>query len=272
MEKFTDFMITFFQDYSLKVVAAILIFIIGKWIAKRATKLIILLLEKKEVDVTLTRFLSNIIYYLFMMVILIAAVSRLGVNISSLLAIMGAAGLAVGLALKDSLSNFASGVMLILFRPFSAGQFIDLKAADISGTVKSIDVFNTILHTIDNKKVIIPNAKITNDVITNISANESRRIDLKVGISYKNNIAKVKEILKGLIDSDDRILEKPAPKVVVTKLAESRVNMSVRAWVKRPKYWSVMFDLNEKIKTTFDEEGISIPYSEQHVYIHSEKA
>jgi small conductance mechanosensitive channel len=254
--------------YSIKILAAILIFLIGKWIAGKISKLVTTLLEKSNVDVTLTRFLENIIYYVLMILIIIAAAGQLGINTTSFLTIVGAAGLAVGLALKDSLSNFASGVMLILFRPYRTGDFVDI--AGVTGNVINIAMFNTTMNTPDNKRVIVPNASITSNVITNVTANDTRRVDLVIGIGYDDDIKKAKDVLHRIIKEESRVLDKPATNIAVSELADSSVNFVVRPWVKTDDYWDVYFDLTEKIKTTFDEEGISIPYPQQDVHIHNQ--
>jgi small conductance mechanosensitive channel len=255
--------------YSLKVVAALLIFIIGKWIARKISKVLGVLLEKNKVDVTLVGFLSNITYYALLIVVLIAAAGQLGINTTSFLTIVGAAGLAVGLALKDSLGNFASGVMLILFRPFHVGDLV--VAAGVTGKIEQITIFTTVINTLDNQRVIVPNGAITADVITNVNANPTRRVDMVFGIGYDDDIALAKKILMDLLEADSRVLNDPAPTVAVAELADSSVNFNVRPWVKTEDYWGVYLDLTEKVKLTFDEAGISIPYPQQDLHLYSEK-
>ncbi|MCK5311462.1 MAG: mechanosensitive ion channel [Desulfobacteraceae bacterium] len=254
--------------YAIKIVAAILIFLIGKWVACKIAKLCAKLFEKNSIDVTLVKFFENIIYYILLVVVIIAALGQLGINTTSFLTIVGAAGLAIGLALKDSLSNFASGVMLIMFRPYQIGDFID--TSGVSGTVADIALFNTILNTPDNQRVIIPNSSVTSGVITNVTANDTRRVDLTIGIGYDDDIKKAKDTLETIIKSDARILETPATNIAVSELADSSVNFVVRPWVKTSEYWDVYFDLTEKIKTTFDKEGISIPYPQQDVHLYNQ--
>ncbi len=256
--------------YSIKLIAAILIFIIGKWLAHKISRLITKLLEKNNIDATLVNFLESIIYYTFLIVVIIATAGQLGINTTSFITIVGAAGLAIGLALKDSLSNFASGVMLILFRPFRVGDFVT--AGGVSGTVVSIALFNTTLNTPDNQRVIVPNSGITSSVITNVTANDTRRVDLVIGIGYDDDIKKAKEVLKRIIQEEDRILDTPKAKIAVSELADSSVNFVVRPWVKTSDFWDVYFDLTEKIKITFDEEGISIPYPQQDVHLYKKLA
>ena len=254
--------------YSLRLIAAIIIVIVGKWLSRKVSNLLVKLLEKNKVDVTLIGFLENITYYTLLVVVLIAAAGQLGINTTSFLTIVGAAGLAFGLALKDSLSNFASGAMLILFRPFRVGDFVG--AGGVAGTVESITIFNTILKTPDNKKIIAPNSIITGNVITNNTANPTRRVDLVAGISYDDDIAKAKEILVDLVKADPRILSDPAPKVAVSELADSSINFVVRPWVNTGDYWDVYFALTEQIKVAFDAEGISIPYPQRDVHLYSQ--
>lgn len=252
--------------YSIKILAALLIFIIGKWLCRKIADLIKKALEKNKVDITLTSFLNGIIYYALLILVLIAAAGQLGINTASFLTIVGAAGLAVGLALKDSLSNFASGVMLILFRPFQVGDFVN--AGGVSGSVQKIDIFNTILHTPDNQKVIVPNSSITTGVITNVTANDTRRVDLVIGISYEDDIPRAKQALREIINAEKRILENPATTIAVSELGNSSVSLVVRPWVKTSEYWDIYFDLMEKIKLTFDEKGITFPFPQTDVHLY----
>ncbi len=261
-----DQIISFISNYSWDILGSILIFVVGKWLAKKMVSLLIKLLRKQNVDETLIRFLDNIVYYALLVVVLMATADRLGVDTSSFLAIFGAAGLAVGLALKDSLGNFASGVMLVFFRPFKIGDVVT--AGGVTGKVEAISIFNTTFLTFDNQRMIVPNGQITNDVITNINANPTRRLDLVFGIGYGDNILTAKAIFKNMLESDPRILEEPAPTIVVSELAESSVNFYVRPWVNTADYWDVKFDLTEKVKLALDEAGISIPYPQTDVHLH----
>lgn len=255
--------------YSVKLIAAILIFFIGKWLAGKLSRLITKLLEKNKVDVTLVNFLESIIYYTLLVVVIIAVAGQLGINTTSFLTIVGAAGLAIALALKDSLANFASGVMLIMFRPFRVGDFVN--TGGVSGTVISIDLFNTILNTPDNQKVIVPNSAITSNVITNVTANDTRRVDLVIGIGYDDDIKKAKEVLQKVLHEEERVLDTPEANIAVSELADSSVNFVVRPWVKTSEYWNVYFALTEKIKIAFDKEGISIPYPQQDVHMFNQQ-
>lgn len=269
MENMLDGARVWFVAYSTKVLAAILLFIVGKWVSRKIADLIGRILERHDVDVTLISFSRSLIYYSLLVLVVIAAASQLGINTTSFLAVIGAAGLAIGLALKDSLSNFASGVMLILFRPFKAGDVVS--AGGVTGKVVAIGIFNTILFTPDNQKIIVPNSKITADVITNVTANETRRIDLVVGIGYGDDIDTARQILGRLIAEDRRILTKPKAVIALSELADSSVNFVVRPWVKGSDYWDVRFDLIEKVKKAFDEAGIGIPYPQQDVHLYVEK-
>jgi len=257
------------STYSLNIIGAILIFIVGKWLARRIARLLTKLLEKNNVDLTLVSFLSNLTYYTLVVLVVVAAAGRLGINTASFLTIIGAAGLAVGLALKDSLSNFAAGVMIVLFRPFTIGDVVS--AAGITAKVEKITIFNTLFCSPDNQLIIVPNSKIISDVITNITAKDTRRIDLVVGISYSDDMAKTKGILAGLAKADSRVLPEPATSIAVAELADSSVNLVFRPWVKTADYWDVRFDLTEKIKNALDEAGISIPFPQQDVHLFVEK-
>lgn len=252
-------------SYAFSLLMAILIFVMGKWFVNRVTSVFVKLLRKvKGMDETLVRFLENIVYYILMVVVILTALSELGVETTSFLAILGAAGLAIGLALKDSLGNFASGVMIILFKPFRSGDFVT--AAGVSGTVTEVGIFNSVFTTPDNQKIIVPNGAITSGSIVNVNAHDTRRVDLVVGIGYDDDIKKAKNVLNDIINSNEKVLLEKGVTVAVSELADSSVNFVVRAWVKTPDYWAVKFDLTETVKLRFDEEGISIPYPQQDVH------
>jgi small conductance mechanosensitive channel len=270
MENFADTLNLWISTYAVKAVVALAVFIIGKWLARWAANLVEKAMGKSAVETTLTKFLSKLIYYSLMLVVLITTAGQLGIKTTSFLAILGAAGLAIALALKDSLANFASGVMIILFRPFKVGDFVT--AGGNTGSVKHIDIFNTVLMTGDNQRIIIPNSAITGGAITNVNAEETRRIDLVIGIGYDDDIKQAKATLEDIVKNDSRILTDPAPKIAVAELADSSVNFVVRPWVKTADYWAVRFDLTENIKLTFDEKGISIPYPQQDVHMYQETA
>ncbi len=257
---------SFITNYAWNILGALLIFFIGRWVARKLVSLLGKILARQKIDETLIRFLDNIAYYSLMVVVLMATADRLGVDTTSFLAIFGAAGLAVGLALKDSLGNIASGVMLVFFRPFKIGDVVT--AGGVTGKVESISVFNTIFLTPDNQRMVVPNGQITNATITNINANPTRRLDLVFSIGYEDNILTVRAIFKNALEADARILEDPAPQIVVSELADSSVNFFVRPWVKTEDYWDVKFDLIEKIKLALDEAGISIPFPQTDVHLH----
>lgn len=235
IDKYIEMVTYWVTTYSVKILAALLILVIGKWLARRITNVITRLMEKNKVDITLVRFLDSIMYYSFMVMVVIAAAGQLGINTTSFLTIVGAAGLAIGLALKDSLSNFASGVMLVLFRPYRVNDYVDI--GGVAGNVVSISLFTTELNTVDNQKVIVPNASITSNVITNVTANPTRRVDLVIGIGYNDDIKKAKEVIQGVLAEEKRILPEPAPLIAVSELADSSVNFVVRPWVKTGDYW-----------------------------------
>lgn len=254
--------------YVFKLIAAIIIFYIGRMIARSVAGFLEKTLLHRNIDKAVVSFLSSILYAILMIATALMALSQVGVQTTSFIAILGAAGLAVGLALQGSLANFASGVLIILFRPFKSGDFID--AGGITGTVDKIEIFQTMMRTSDNKKVIVPNAKITSGHITNFSAESTRRVDLVVGIGYDSDLLKAKTILEEIVKSDERVLAEPAPNIRVSELASSSVNIIVRPWVKTEDYWGVYWDTLEKIKLAFDAQGISIPYPQMDVHIKKE--
>ncbi len=256
--------------WAINIVMALVIFVFGRWLAKGLTKWIGRLMAKGKVDATLTTFLGNIIYAALMVVVAIAALDQLGVDTTSVMAIFAAAGLAIGLALKDSLANFSSGVMLVLFRPFNKGDFVE--AAGVAGIVEQINIFNTVMRTGDNREVIVPNSQIYGGTIINYSARDTRRIDMVFGIGYDDDIRKAKALIEDVVKSDPRVLADPALTVAVSELADSSVNFVVRPWVKTEDYWAVLFDLTENLKIACDENGISIPYPQRDVYIHQADA
>jgi len=251
-------------SWGLHLLAAIVIFLVGLWLARLAIAGMRRLALARGADATLTAFLMNIAYAAAVAVVVIAALDAIGINTTSLLAVLGAAGLAVGLALQGSLSNFAAGVMLILFRPFRSGDYIE--AAGVGGTVDDIRIFQTALHTPDNRDVVVPNAQLFSGVITNYSTRPTRRIDLVVGISYDDDIAAAREVIRGVVQADERILADPAPVYLVTELADSSVNLGLRAWVSSADYLMARSDLLENIKNALDGAGISIPYPQRQLH------
>jgi small conductance mechanosensitive channel len=256
--------------WSINIVTALIIFVIGRMVAKVIVKAVRKILQKSNVDTALLGFLGNILYAVLLIVVVIAALEQLGVKTTSLLAIFATAGLAVGLALKDQLSNFAAGVMLIMFKPFKVGDFVE--AGGTSGVVEAINIFNTLMRTGDNREITLPNSQIFNGTITNVTARDTRRIDLTIGIGYSDNIGQAKNVLKEILDNENRILPEPAPAILVSELGESSVDFAVRPWVKASDYWTVRSDLLEKIKTEFDTRGISIPFPQRDVHLYQAAA
>lgn len=252
--------------WGLKLVAAALILLIGNWLAKKLSAFFVVVMDRHDVDITLTKFLRNIVYYALLTAVVIAAAGQLGINTTSFLTVVGAAGLAIGLALKDSLANFSAGVMLIFFRPFKVGDVVTV--AGETGAVEEITIFNTVMNTADNQRKIIPNSIVSSGTITNITANSTRRIDMVFGIGYDDNIKGAEQILLELVQKEPKVLSDPPVTVAVSELADSSVNFVVRPWVNTEDYWDVKFSLTEKIKLAFDEAGISIPYPQQDVHMY----
>ena len=252
--------------YGLKVVAAILILIVGRWIAKLVQRITGRILEKRSVDPMITSFVDNLVYITLLVFIVIAALAQLGIQTTSFIAVIGAAGLAIGLALQGSLSNFAAGFLILIFRPFKAGDYVE--AAGVAGSVEKIQVFTTQLSTPNNITVIVPNSKIMGDTITNYSAKDKRRADFVFGVSYRDDIDKVRSIIREEIDRDRRILRDPPPAILVGSLGDSSVNFTVRAWTNSTDYWGVYFDTIEAVKKRFDAEGVTIPFPQQDVHLH----
>ena len=252
-------------DFGIKFIAAIAIFYIGRLIARFVSKGIHKIMEAQKVDKILESFVTNLVYWTLMTFVIIAAINQIGIQTTSLIAIMGAAGLAIGLALQGSLANFAAGVLIVMFRPYRVGDFVE--AAGVAGSVVQVQILSTILKTVDNKQIVVPNAQIMSSIITNFSANETRRVDLVICISYNDDIDKTRTIIQELINADNRIFKDPACLIAVSELADSSVNIAVRPWVKTADYMSVKFGLTETIKKRFDKEGISFPFPQQDVHI-----
>ncbi len=268
LEKFgnPDLIQTMLIPWAIKIGVALVIFIVGRWIAKWLTGVLRKVMAKSNMDEMLIQFLGNIAYTVLLLAVVMATLDHLGIQTTSLLAVFGAAGLAIGLALKDSLGNFSSGVMIILFRPFKVGDFIE--AGGVTGVVEQVRMFATIMCSGDNRELIVPNSQIYGGTIVNYSAKETRRIDLVFGIGYGDDIAKAKQIIDNIMQQDARILADPAPSIALGELADSSVNFNVRPWVKSGDYWPVRADLLEKVKLAFDANGISIPYPQQELYMH----
>ena len=253
------------QEYAMPVLFAILILLVGAWAAKVAKKLVTRILGKRSLDPIVVGFAANFTYIVLMVFVILAALERVNVKTTSFVAIIGAAGLAIGLALQGSLSNFAAGFLMVIFRPFKKGDYVE--AGGSSGIVDEIQVFTTILNTPDNRRVIIPNSKIMSDNITNYSAMETRRLDLVFGVSYADDVPKVKAVLQGIADADPRVLRSPAPQILLSELADSSVNYIMRVWIKSGDYWPFKFETTEKVKLEFDKEGITIPFPQRYVHL-----
>jgi len=249
-----------------KIILALIIYIIGKWIARKLTSVTRKVMTGRSVDETLVNFLANIIYAVLLVAVILAALDTLGMNVTSLLAVVGAAGLAVGLALKDSLGNFASGVMLVMFRPFSKGDVVEV--AGVTGKVDEVRIFSTIMTTPDNKQIIIPNGQVAGDTITNYTAKDVRRVDLVFGVGYDDDLKVAREVLTRVCTSHPKVLEDPAFNIFVLNLGDSSVDFAVRPWTKTEDYWTVWGDVLEQGKLELEAAGCSIPYPQSDVHLH----
>jgi len=269
MQSAADQLIIFVTTYGLKIIGAILILIAGRIAAGIGRRILRNILEKSKTDPSIVSFVGSLTYILILTFAVLAALAKFGIQTASFVAVLGAAGFAVGFALQGSLANFAAGVMILVFRPFKVGDFII--GAGESGTVKEVNLFTTILSTPDNIKIMIPNNKLFGDIIKNVSAYDTRRVDLMIGIGYSSDIQKAIDVITNLIKEDSRILSEPAFQIAVAELADSSVNLVVRPWVNKENYWSVKFDLTRNIKEAFDESGIEIPFPQQVVHMVSEE-
>jgi small conductance mechanosensitive channel len=272
LQNYTDKAVELLMVYGPKLILAIVTLIIGLWVIRLFVKGLGKTMERSKTDVSLQKFLMSLIEILLKVMLVISVASMVGIQMTSFIAILGAAGLAVGLALQGSLANFAGGVLVLLFRPFKVGDFID--GAGHMGTVHEIQIFNTVLKTPDNKTIVIPNGALSNSSITNFSTEPTRRVDMTFGIGYSDDILKAKGILEALLKDDSRVLNDPAPVVVVSELGDSSVNFTVRAWCNSSDYWGIYFDMQEKVKLEFDKQGVSIPFPQQdvHLYNHGQPA
>lgn len=252
--------------YAPKVLLALIVLFIGLRVIKMIVRAIDKGMEKAHTDESLRKFLGSLVSVLLKAVLLVSVASMIGIATASFVVLLGAAGLAVGLSLQGSLANFAGGVLILLFKPFKVGDFIETQG--YLGVVHSIQIFNTVLKTPDNKRIIIPNGPVSSGSLTNFSAETQRRVDMVFGIGYQDDIAKAKKVLNGLINEDQRILKEPEPLVVVSELGDSSVNLTVRVWVNSADYWGVYFDMQENVKLTFDKEGLSIPFPQTDVHLY----
>lgn len=265
MQEILNTINSFIAAYSLKIVGAVIIFVVGRWLAKFLSSLVEKSLVKAKTDDTLVKFADSFCYVTLLIFVIIAALGVLSVPVMQFSVIIGAAGLAIGLALQGSLSNFASGVLMLIFKPFRVGDFVEM--AGTKGTVKAIHIFNTILASPDNVRVIIPNAHVTGGNILNYSVNGTRRVDLTVGVSYKDDLKKAQEVIEQVLADDERVLKDPPVRVAVSELGDSSVNFVVRPWVKSEDYWDAYFDITAKVKLSLDQNGISIPYPQRDVHM-----
>ena len=257
-------------EFGINLVTAIAIFYIGRIVVGLLTRSLRKVMQAQEIDKTLESFVCNLVRMVLLTFVIIASVSALGIQTTSFIAVVGAAGLAIGLALQGSLSNFASGVLIVLFRPYKVGDWVE--AAGVAGTIVEMQILTTVFKTDDNKSIIVPNGQVMNSIIINYSANDQRRVDMVVGVSYDDDLDKVRATLEDLIAADDRILDDPACTIAVAELADSSVNFIVRPWVKSGDYSGVKFDLTEAIKKRFDKEGITFPFPQQDVHLYSATA
>ena len=269
MEKIND-MITWIKEagleYGLKIVGAVVALIVGLWVIGTLTRFMARIMKKREMDPSLTSFIRSLVNILLKVALVISIAGMVGIEMTSFIAILGAAGLALGLALSGTLQNFAGGVMILIFKPYKVGDVVE--AQGYTGKIKEIQIFNTIMLTPDNKTIIIPNGGMATGSMTNYSTEPQRRVDMTFGIGYGDNAAKAKEVLKGLIVADERILKDPEPFIALSELGDSSVNFVVRAWVESTDYWGVYFDMQEKVYNTFAKEGLNIPFPQMDVHVH----
>lgn len=270
MEAYMDKIMEMVSLYGVKIITALVVFIVGRWIAKGVRALVSRVMKKAQIDPILIGFTSNIAYIALLAFVVVAALGQLGIQTTSFIAILGAAGLAIGLALQGSLANFAAGFLMVIFRPFNVGDYIE--GAGMEGTVEQIQIFTTTLVTLDNKTVIIPNAKLTEDNIVNYTVKGIRRVDLVFGIGYGDDIDKARQVIDGVLGKDDRILKDPAIQISVAELGDSSVNFVVRPWVKCDDYWDVYMDTTENMKKGFDAGGINIPFPQRDVHLYEHKS
>lgn len=275
MEEIKEFfsnadLVPMLTDWAIKIILALVIYVIGKWIAKRLTAVLTRLMTVKNADLTLINFIGNLVYAILLVAVILASLDTLGLPITSLVAVVGAAGLAVGLALKDSLGNFASGVMLVMFRPFVKGDVVEV--AGVVGKVDEVRIFSTIMTTPDNKQIIIPNGQVSADTITNYTAHDQRRVDLVFGVGYDDDLKVAREVLTRICADHPKVLNEPATNIFVTNLGDSSVDFAVRPWANTADYWTVWGDLLEQGKLELEAAGCNIPYPQTDVHLHTVKS
>jgi small conductance mechanosensitive channel len=265
MDPFVEKGIEWISSSGISLVTALLILILGIWAARILRSITRRILNKREVEPTLVKFGTNILYAVLVVFVVTAALNKIGFQTASIIAVLGAAGLAVGFALQGSLSNFAAGIMILIFHPFRVGDFIE--GAGVMGTVEELGIFTTQLKTPDNKAIFVPNGSLAGGNLTNFTKNDTRRMDLVVGVGYGEDVREVRKVLRDIIEEDSRILKDPAPVVAVLELADSSVNFAVRPWVPTSEYWNIYFETMEKIKLRLDEKGIEIPFPQSDVHL-----
>ncbi len=265
ISKYQDTIMEMIVTYGPKLIMAILTLIIGLWIVKGMTKALSNMLDKRDIDPSLKPFLKSLFSTILKILLVVSVMGMVGIEMTSFIAILGAAGLAVGMALSGTLQNFAGGVIILILKPFKVGDFIE--AQGFSGTVESIQIFNTILKTPQNQVILVPNGGLSTGAVVNYSVESTRRLDQTYGIDYSDDISKAREIILRVVSEDNRILKEPAPAVVLTGLGDSAVNLSMRVWTKNEDFWNVSFDTMEKIKKTFDAEGVSFPFPQRDVHM-----
>lgn len=265
VSKYTDLAITYSSEYGVKLIAALLIFLIGKWAVAKITTFTKHMMQKAKIDTTLVEFAESLIYFVLLLMVVLASLNALGINTTSFLAVFGAASLAIGLALQGSLANVGAAVLIIIFRPFKVGDYV--QAGGATGTVEDVNLFSTVIAPLDNRTIIVPNASIINGNITNYSKKQQRRVDHVFGIGYGDDLKLAKEILMDIMSKDSRVHSEPAPFVAVSELGDSSVNFTTRAWVDTADYWDVYFSQLETVKLAFDEKGISIPFPQMDVHM-----
>ena len=270
MQDVLNQIVEFATTYGIRVVGAILVLIAGRIVAGLVRKAIHKALSRSKTDPAVVTFAGSLTFYLILIVAVLAALKNFGVETASLVAVLGAAGFAVGFAMQGALANFAAGVLLLVFRPFTIGDYVDV--AGVAGTVRAMHLFTTTLTTPDNIRVMVPNGKIFGDTIKNITAEDTRRVDMVMGIAYGSSIEKAIQIMRDIMAADERVLKEPEPQIAVAELADSSVNLVVRPWVQKADYWGVKFDLTRRFKEAFDREGIEIPFPQRVVHTAAAKA
>jgi small conductance mechanosensitive channel len=270
LDTIQQFLATKGTDFALNLLAAILIFIIGRWVSKLISVIIAQVMTKAKVERLLITFVQHMSYFTLLAFVIIAALDRVGIKLTAAIAVLGAAALAIAFALQGSLSNFAAGILMVIFKPFKVGDFVE--AAGVQGTVQEIQVLTTVINSLDNVRIIIPNAQVTSGTIKNFTANDTRRIDLTIGVSYDDDLKKAKQVIENVLIADKRILKNPAPTVAVSELGDSSVNFVVRPWVKPADYWDVYFDTTEKLKLAIESNGLTLPFTQYDVNIKGKTA